>query len=70
MNKKIIDLKIYEEDFDYILLGLINNINQTNDLINTNKKLDDDTIKLLKNDIKKEKDLISRLNVCKLYNEN
>lgn len=70
MNKKIIDLKIYEEDFNYILLGLINNINHTNDLINNNKKLDDDTIKSLKEDIKKEKDLISRLNVCKLYNEN
>ena len=69
MNKKIINLKIYEEDFNYILLGLINNINQTKNLINNNKKLDDDTIKLLKEDIKKEKDLISRLNVCKLYNE-
>jgi hypothetical protein len=69
LERKILNIKIYEEDFDLIKIAILNSIQNINKNIN-NLDLDNEIKEKLQNDIIKYKRLLSKLDICKLYNEN
>lgn len=67
-NKKLMNIKIYEDDFILIKIAIISSIQNISKNIN-NLDLDNETKDKLQNDIFKYKQLLSKLEICKLYNE-
>lgn len=67
-NKKLMNIKIYEDDFILIKIAIISSIQSISKNIN-NLDLDNETKDKLQNDIFKYKQLLSKLEICKLYNE-
>lgn len=68
MNEKILNIKISEEDFELIKRAILISIQKCNENIK-NPILNKDDVFNLENDILKYKKIITKLNVCKLYND-
>lgn len=68
MNEKILNIKISETDFDMIKRAIIIAIQKCNENIK-NPILDKEDVFNLEEDILKYKKIITKLNVCKLYND-
>lgn len=68
INKKMMNIKIYEEDFNLIKVSIFNLIQDIRKNIDE-LDLDDKMKGELKNDIFKYRQLLSKLEICKLYNE-
>lgn len=65
--KKILNIKIDEEDYEKILVALVSMIQKlNNDKNNAIDEEDKDTVEF---DIHKYKMLIGKLKTCRLYNE-
>lgn len=68
MNDKILNIKISEKDFEMIIVSLLSTIqkcheNKGNPLLNKKE------IEQIEADIQNYKKIITKLNVCKLYND-
>ena len=67
MNKKILNIKIDEEDYDRLLSAIASVIQEFNK--NKNNTTDLEEKDRIEFDIYKFKMLVSKLKTCKLYNE-
>lgn len=67
MNKKILNIKIDEEDYDRLLIAIASVIQEFNK--NKNNTTDLEEKDRIEFDIYKFKMLIGKLKTCKLYNE-
>ena len=67
MNKKILNIKIDEEDYERLLIAIASMIQELNK--NKNNTTDLEEKDRIEFDIYKFKMLIGKLKTCKLYNE-
>lgn len=67
MNKKILNIKIDEEDYDRLLIAIASVIQEFNK--NKNNTTDLEEKDRIEFDIYKYKVLVGKLKTCKLYNE-
>lgn len=67
-NKKIVTLKIYEDDFYSIQAIILEHIRKMRSDL-TQEDLSEETKKLIEKTISENKALMEKLNICKLYNE-
>ena len=66
-NKKILNIKIYEDDYNKILLAIMDNIVKLNRQKENAVDLED--INKINSNIQQYKMLLTKLRTCKLYNE-
>lgn len=69
IEKKVLNIKIYEEDFNLIKIAVMIAIQNTNKNIN-NLEIDNELKLKLQKNANEYKKLLSKLEICKLYNEN
>lgn len=66
-NEKILNIKINEEDYERIILAILNKIHDLNCDKNSENNVEEK--EKIEFNIYKHKLLMSKLEVCKLYNE-
>ena len=69
LERKILNIKLYEEDYQLIKIAIISNIQNCYKIIN-NQDMDDETRISIQNKINDYKNLLAKLNICELYNKN
>lgn len=69
IERKILNIKIYEEDYQLIKIAIISNIQNCYKFIN-NEEIDQETKTSLQKKIDNYKKLLAKLDICELYNEN
>lgn len=69
IERKILNIKLYEEDYQLIKIAIASAIQNCYKFIN-DENIDQETKVSLKNKINNYKNLLSKLDICGLYNEN
>lgn len=69
IERKILNIKLYEEDYQLIKIAIVSAIQSCYQLIN-NEETDQETKVSLQKKIDNYKKLLAKLDICELYNEN